>query len=88
MSDAFNLRSFVENQIEKLSTPKTILLDKFQQTVDIIKLPFSSIKDTSILITTNEPSLNICPSESKSSSSRSSTSSNNHLLSFSFNISG
>ena len=41
MSDIFNIRSFVGNQVDKLSSPKN-LVDKFRQTVDNIKLPFST----------------------------------------------
>ncbi len=80
MSDTFNFRTFVENQVEKLSTPTNILVDKFRQTVDNIKLPFSLINssehDTSMVLTTNELSFNILhPSESISSNS-----SQNYLL--------
>ena len=66
-----NFRSFVGNQVEKLSTPTTNLVDIFRQTVDHMKLPFS-LHDTS----TNEL---LCPSESISDSSRSSNSSYIHL---------
>jgi hypothetical protein len=38
---AFNLRSFVENQVERLSSPKSVLVDKFRQTVDHMRLPFT-----------------------------------------------
>src|ERR1700722_11360341 len=43
MNDIFKLRSFVENQVERLSTPKNLIVDKFRQTVDNIKMPFSGM---------------------------------------------
>jgi hypothetical protein len=72
---SMNIRSFVENQVEKLSTPTNILVDRFRQTVDHMKLPFSS-RDTSLFLPVNEVSF---PSESISDSSRSSNSSYTHL---------
>jgi Ca2+-dependent lipid-binding protein len=85
MSDTFNLRTFVENQVEKLSTPKNLLVDKFRQTVDNMKLPFSSInttteQNTSIFPTANEVTYNLRLSESVSSSSVSSNLSENYLI--------
>jgi len=83
MSDTFNLRSFVENQVEKLSTPRNLLADRFRQTVDNMKRPFSLMnttqRDTSLFLTRNEVAFNLCPSESISSSSISSNSSQNYL---------
>jgi hypothetical protein len=80
MSDTFNLRSFVE---EKLSTPKNILIDRFRQTVDNMKLSFSLMntteRDSPVFLPTKEVSFNICQSESTSSSSASSNSSQNNL---------
>ena len=70
MSDMFNIRSFVGNQVEKLSTPKNLLVDKFRQTVDTIKSPFSTPNTGDL--TTNESSFNLQKSESSSSSSASS----------------
>ncbi|CAF1085662.1 unnamed protein product [Adineta steineri] len=85
MNDTFNLRSFVENQVEKLSTPKNLIVDKFRQTVDTIKSPFSSSnnnteQDATIPLTINNMSYTLCPLESLSSSSTSSISSNGRLL--------
>ena len=37
---SFNLRSFVENQVERIASPTHQLLDKFRQTVDSMKQPF------------------------------------------------
>ena len=73
MNEMFNIRSFVGNQVEKLSSPKNLLVDKFRQTVDNIKLPFSttSNNDTTTTTTTDE-TFNVRPSESSSSSSVSS----------------
>ncbi|CAF1083936.1 unnamed protein product [Rotaria sordida] len=81
MSDLFKIRSFVGNQVERLSSPKNILVDKFRQTVDQIKLPFSTTTTTTTTnnnergddLTMNEPPLNSRPSESSSNSSVSST---------------
>ncbi|CAF2509759.1 unnamed protein product [Rotaria sp. Silwood2] len=81
MSDLFNIRSFVGNQVEKLSSPKNILVDKFRQTVDQIKLPFSTTATTATItnnnergddLTINDAPLNLRPSESSSNSSVSS----------------
>lgn len=89
MSDLFNIRSFVGNQVERLSQPKSILVDKFRQTVDHIKLPFSTTTASATTTTTtthnersdestiHDPAYNIRPSES---SSNSSVSSNEHLM--------
>ncbi|CAF3971305.1 unnamed protein product, partial [Rotaria sordida] len=83
MSDTFKLRSFFENQIEKLSTPTNTLMDKVRQTVDNMKSSFTSMnsteQDTSITVSTNEVTFNLFSSESLSSSSTSSNSSNTHL---------
>ncbi|CAF0908648.1 unnamed protein product [Adineta steineri] len=76
MNDMFNIRSFVENQVEKLSSPKNILVDKFRQTVDNIKLPFSTTTNNDI--TTHDETFNSRPSESSSSSSVSSNDQTNH----------
>jgi hypothetical protein len=82
MSDTFNLRSFIVNQIDKLSTPTNILVDKVRQTVDNLKYPFSSMNtiEQDTCLTTNEISSYTCPSESISSSSTSSISSNSRLV--------
>jgi len=82
MSDIFNIRSFVGNQVEKLSTPKNLLVDKFRQTVDTIKSPFSTTTTTNNQdITTNDSLCNSRPSESSSNSSVSSNEqTNNHLF--------
>ncbi|CAF1607948.1 unnamed protein product [Rotaria sp. Silwood1] len=83
MSETFNLRSFFENQMEKLSTPTNTLMDKVRQTVDNMKFTFTSInnteQDTSIILPTNDVLFNLFSSESLSSSSVSSNSSNLHL---------
>ncbi|CAF3232527.1 unnamed protein product [Rotaria sp. Silwood2] len=83
MSEIFNLRSFFENQMEKLSTPTNTLMDKVRQTVDNMKVSFTSInnneQDTFIPPPTNDVSFNLFSSESLSSSSMSSNSSNLHL---------
>lgn len=86
MSDIFNFRSFFENQMEKLSTPSTTIIDKFRQTVDVMKTSFTSMssteQDTSTstppATTANEVSFNLLSTESQSSSSLSSNSSNNN----------
>ena len=79
MSETFNIRSFVENQVEKLSTPKNLFVDRLRQTVDTMKNPFVSMntteRDSSIFASTNEVLFNICSSESISSSSVSSNTS-------------
>jgi hypothetical protein len=88
MSDIFKIRSFVGNQVDKLSTPKNLLVDKFRQTVDTIKLPFSTTTTTATNnqerggdLITNNSSFNLPPSESSSSSSVSSNEpTNNHLF--------
>ena len=77
MSDMFNIRSFVGNQVDKLSSPKNLLVDKFRQTVDTIKLPFGSptngAADASATgSNNNDASPRLRPSESSSSSSVSS----------------
>jgi hypothetical protein len=83
MNDMFNIRSFVGNQVDKLSSPKN-LVDKFRQTVDNIKLPFSSSSPTTtsnVDSPINDSSINYRPSESSSSSSVSSNDQpNNNLL--------
>lgn len=72
MSETFNLRSFVENQVEKLSSPKTLLVDRFRQTVESIKFPFLSMSiiegDSSIFVPPKEVTFNLSPSESISNS--------------------
>ncbi|UJR22751.1 hypothetical protein I4U23_025783 [Adineta vaga] len=85
MNDKFNLRTFVENQVEKISTPTIVLVDRFRQTVDNFKFPFSSSinseQDTIQLDSPiNDISSQICPSQSLSSSSTSSVISNHHHL--------
>jgi hypothetical protein len=89
MNDMFNIRSFVENQVEKLSSPKNLLVDKFRQTVDNIKLPFTTptinstergggAADSGIV---TDSSFYLRSSKSSSSSSVSSTEpTNNHLF--------
>ena len=47
MSDIFNLRSFVENQVERFASPKNLLVDKLRQTVDGMKFPSFSSMETS-----------------------------------------
>jgi hypothetical protein len=78
MNDMFNIRSFVGNQVDKLSSPKN-LVDKFRQTVDNIKLPFSSTTpppsnshERTGDLQNNDTLFNVRPSESSSSSSVSS----------------
>ncbi|CAF1391368.1 unnamed protein product [Rotaria magnacalcarata] len=87
MSDLFNIRSFVGNQVDKLTSPKNILVDKFRQTVDNIKLPFSTGSSTTTTnnnhdrvdeLTAQESLCTMRPSES---SSNSSVSSNEHIIS-------
>jgi hypothetical protein len=87
MSDIFNIRSFVGNQVEKLSSPKNLLVDKFRQTVDTIKSPFSTLNNHNERRSgggegiPNEFSFNVRPSESSSSSSVSSNDQvNNHVF--------
>ncbi len=84
MSDIFNIRSFVGNQVDKLSSPKNLLVDKFRQTVDTIKSPFSTINNHERRpgdVIPNDSTFNLRPSESSSSSSVSSNDQvNNHLL--------
>jgi hypothetical protein len=89
MSDIFNIRSFVGNQVDKLSSPKNILVDKFRQTVGTIKSPFSTLNNHQERkpgggggdALPNDSSFNLRPSESSSSSSVSSNDqTNNHLL--------
>ena len=87
MSDIFNIRSFVGNQVEKLSSPKNLLVDKFRQTVDTIKSPFSTLNNHHERRSgggegiSNEFSFNVRPSESSSSSSVSSNYQfNNHVF--------
>jgi len=78
MNDMFNIRSFVGNQVEKLSSPKNLLVDKFRQTVDTIKSPFSTTITNQERVPTgvdqlgNGSTSNLRPSESSSSSSESS----------------
>ncbi len=82
MSETFNLRSFVGNQVEKLSSPTNSLVDKFRQLVDSMKLPLSlrntSERETPISAPTSEVAYDLYPSESVSSSSVSSNSSQNY----------
>ena len=86
MSDMFNIRSFVGNQVDKLSSPKNLLVDKFRQTVDTIKLPFGSPANVgadgpAIASGNNDASPRLRPSESSSSSSVSSNEpTSGHLL--------
>lgn len=47
MSETFNFRSFVESQVERLASPTNVLVDKFRQTVDIMKNPFGSTESAS-----------------------------------------
>ncbi|CAF0889590.1 unnamed protein product [Adineta ricciae] len=83
MDDVFNLRSFVGNQVEKLSTPTNVIVDKFRQTVDNFKFPFilstNTDRDT-LQMPTNDAIHNIYPSESLSTSSTSSIISSHHVL--------
>ena len=78
----FKFRSFVENQVERLSSPKNLLVGKFRQTVDTIKFPFSTSNNTSTgsegEATPTDLSYHVRPSESSSSSSVSSNDHNNH----------
>jgi hypothetical protein len=87
MSDMFNIRSFVGNQVDKLSTPTHLLVDRFRQTVDNIKLPFSTpsnanerLDGSTIASNIADSSSPIRPSESSSSSSVSSNDQSNHHL--------
>ncbi|CAF1039599.1 unnamed protein product [Adineta ricciae] len=83
MGDVFNLRSFVGNQVEKLSTPTSVFVDKFRQTVDNFKFPFTLSTNTdqdTLQMPTNDAIRNIYLSESLSTSSTSSVISSHHLL--------
>lgn len=78
----FKFRSFMENQVEKLSSPKNLLVGKFRQTVDTIKFPFSTNNNTSTSsegdATPTDLAYHVRPSESSSSSSVSSNDHNSH----------
>jgi hypothetical protein len=69
--------------VDKLSSPKSILVDKFRQTVDNMKLPFSTTNNNNERggdLTTNDEPNNLRPSESSSSSSVSLNEPTNHSL--------
>ena len=81
----FNIRSFVGNQVDRFSAPKNLLVDKFRQTVDHIKLPFANLpvhsQERLDGSSSHESSTYpLPPSESSSSSSVSSTDPSNHHL--------
>ena len=73
MNETFNLRSFVENQVEKFSTPRNLLVDRFRQTVESIKFPFLSMSiiegNSSLFVPSKVVSFNLSPSESAMSDS-------------------
>jgi len=79
MNEIFNIRSFVENQVEKLSSPTNLLVDRLRQTVDTMIYPFTSSntteQDSPLFMTANEFSFDIVPSDSASSLSVSSNNS-------------
>ena len=81
MSNTFNIRSFVENQVERLSS-STNFVDKFRQTVDYIKSPFSTTSNNEREddLGKNDLSANSHPSESSSNSSASSNGHTNSRL--------
>ena len=71
----------MENQVEKLSSPKNLLVGKFRQTVDTIKSPFSTNNTPAGSegdSTPTDSAYHVRPSESSSSSSVSSNDHFNH----------